>query len=135
MRSVAFTLAFIAAIGQADAQVPLNPDHLARADANKDGLVTLAEFQTWRADQFDRLDRNGDGFITNADRSRRAAIRNPAFDVAEIAAAFDANRDGKVSRVEFANGPTPAFDRADANGDDVVTRDELQSARAARAGR
>ena len=41
---------------------------------------------------------------------------------------FDTNGDGKIARDEFVGGKTPGFDAADANHDDVVTREEVNSA-------
>ena len=46
---------------------PRKPDYadmLARADANKDGVITRAEFTDARARLFARMDRNGDGYLT-----------------------------------------------------------------------
>ncbi|HWL46293.1 MAG TPA: EF-hand domain-containing protein [Sphingomonadaceae bacterium] len=50
---------------------------LARLDANKDGKVTLAEFQAGPIAMFDRVDANKDGTITPAERqAARQAMRD-----------------------------------------------------------
>ncbi|MEM9168263.1 MAG: EF-hand domain-containing protein [Pseudomonadota bacterium] len=87
-----------------------------RADANGDGALTLAELREFRTRTAERLDRNGDGFISSADAPRRRAARG-RFDgrMDEIRTQFDANGDGRVSVAEFVDGPTAGFDRADAN--------------------
>ncbi|GAA4048700.1 EF-hand domain-containing protein [Parerythrobacter jejuensis] len=49
---------------------------LKRADANQDGQVTQAEFQTAALARFDRVDANGDGTITRDERrAARQAMR------------------------------------------------------------
>lgn len=44
---------------------------LDRADANRDGRISRSEYQAARLDMFDRLDRNGDGWIDWQDEFRR----------------------------------------------------------------
>ncbi|MFN3834283.1 MAG: hypothetical protein ACK4NO_00130 [Glycocaulis sp.] len=43
-------------------------DHLARIDANNDGVITRAEFLAHRSAMFERMDANNDGVINAADR-------------------------------------------------------------------
>jgi Ca2+-binding EF-hand superfamily protein len=104
-------------------------ERLRQADANHDGLVSRQEFVNYRARQFGRLDRNGDGYITNTDMPSVLARRAPAgMSPQELVVQFDANRDGRVSQSEFVNGPTPAFDAVDANNDNVATEAEFNAA-------
>lgn len=42
---------------------------------------------------------------------------------------FDSNRDGTVTRAEFAQGVMRRFERLDVNGDGQITQDELASLR------
>lgn len=96
------------------------------ADANGDGMITRAEFAAARAARFAKMDRNKDGAISSADlpRMKRAANKlKPLIEM--LVAQSDANRDGKVSRAEMANGPMPIFDRADANSDGAIDKAEL----------
>lgn len=101
-----------------------NPGQLLEADINNDGVITRAEVEARRADIFGRLDRSGDGVARSSDAPRMARQRyNQALD--QLLAGFDANGDGELSRDEFVTGPTPGFDRADANENDQLDPDEL----------
>jgi Ca2+-binding EF-hand superfamily protein len=104
-----------------------------RADVNKDGTVTREEFITARAEHFTKLDRNSDGYIDSNDVPERLAKRRAQNGGGSdfLASQFDADGDGKVSKEEFVNGPTLAFDRADTNKDNVLDAKELAAAKEA----
>jgi EF-hand domain pair/EF hand len=104
-------------------------DRMLAADTNKDGVITRPELIASRTGNFARFDRNGDGVLTDSDVPfflRGSAIGQQ---FTTMKADFDANRDGKVSRDEFVNGPTPVFDRADADRDNRLTRAEIDAAK------
>jgi len=103
-------------------------ERIRHADADGDGAVTRAEFVAYRASQFQTLDRNHDSTLSVADAPRFAGRAPMGIDVAAMTAQFDANGDGRVSQAEYVNGPTPAFDQADANHNQIVTRAELDAA-------
>ncbi|TNE41801.1 MAG: signal transduction protein [Sphingomonadales bacterium] len=113
-------------------------DRIMEADANRDGKVSRAELTAYRKQQWARIDRNGDGYFSKDDLPRFAQGKWETGRPAEVRRLYDSNGDGRVSQAEFVNGPTVAFDMADANRDNIVTRDELDSAiamtRAKRAG-
>ncbi|HTJ18233.1 MAG TPA: hypothetical protein VL494_15730 [Steroidobacteraceae bacterium] len=103
---------------------------LEQADANHDGKVTKQEYNDARAALFARMDRNGDGFIDDAD-SREGANERGQRAAAALRGRIDTNGDGKVSKDEFVNAPTMMFDKFDANKDGVLDAQELEAARAA----
>jgi len=109
-------------------QSPRSPDEMfAEADANHDGVVTLAEFQAARSARFDHLDRNGDGYISMDDipaflRSRPKAEQG----MAALIRLADTDHDGRVSRAEFTAAGNRAFAMADRNHDGVVDKNELE---------
>lgn len=103
-------------------------DQLRAADGNRDGKISKPELVTFRAANFTRIDRNGDDFLTESDIPAFLRRSGGPIDLAALTTQFDRNRDGKVSRDEFVNGPTSVFDRADANRDGALTLAELDAA-------
>ena len=65
-----------------------------------------------------------------ADRGRFAGRQKAQQRLAELLTQLDANGDGRVSRAEFVEGPTPLFDRADTDHDGELSRDEVAAAKA-----
>lgn len=117
--SVVGVLAFSAASAMAQGNAG---DMLRRADANQDGVVTLAEINAARASAFTRLDQNSDGQLTGGE-VRRQLTR------------FDANADGVITRSEFLDRPPEVLQRFDANHDNALDQAEIAAARAAMAQR
>lgn len=106
-------------------------EQIEKADTNGDGAISRSEFTAHRATQFSRLDRDQNGYVTESDIPGFVQKRlPPEMSLDKMKAAFDTNKDGKLSQSEFVNGPTAAFDRIDANGDNTVTRAEIDQARA-----
>lgn len=106
---------------------------LAKADLDRDGRITRAEFTVARGDMFDRLDRNDDGYATAADapRRRRRGSGSGGERLDQLRQALDVDRDGRISRREFVEAPGLGFERADADQNDVIDRAELDAFRRA----
>lgn len=130
---------------------------LRAADADGDHSVTRAEVDELQAEMFVYMDRNGDGFLDDEDKSpihqrmrliheqRRAEAgengegrpegrrggrggrRGPGGGDDDHRRA-DADEDGRVSRDEFMAATGPLFSRLDENGDEVISPDELDAA-------
>ncbi len=107
---------------------------MARLDTNGDGVITRDEVPHERGLAiFDRVDTNGDGQIDQAERSEaRNRMRERRAEWRANRPNPDANGDGLITRDELATLAFARFDRTDTNGDGVVTREERQAARAAR---
>jgi hypothetical protein len=113
--------------GAALAQGPGGPGGgLVAADANKDGVITKAEFDTQRTARFAELDTNKDGFLSDAERAAgRAGGPPPGAQAGGPPPGgggggnMDANGDGKISKAEFLanNG---MFARVDTNKDGKI---------------
>jgi hypothetical protein len=104
--------------------------HLAKADANGDGMITRDELkaahQAMRAESQKKLDTNGDGVVSDEERAAaRARFR------AEHFAEADKNHDGALSADEVPARRWEHIKVADANGDGKITAAELDAAFAA----
>jgi len=89
--------------------------HGARADANGDGKVTLAESQAAAKARFDALDKNKNGAITKDEVQGHGQLFEKV----------DANRDGKVTLAEMQAKAREHFTARDSNKDNVLTQDEM----------
>lgn len=93
----------------ATAQVRGTDDYLARMDTDRDGRVSLPEYQAWLGYAFERMDRDGDGVLSAAELpgGRGAPVRLDAHRqaLAEAFARQDRNRDGVLDATELAAPP------------------------------
>lgn len=96
---------------------------LARFDRDGNGVVTRTEMRTTESEHFDKIDTNHDGQLSVDEIE--AARREGA---AKHFAAKDTDKDGKLSRAEVAKMPDAVFARIDANHDGFLTPDELAQA-------
>jgi len=115
---------------------------LGAADYNGDNIVTRAEVEQLRTEEFNWRDRNNDGFLDREDasptRQRMAEMRGdderPRRGRRGMAR-LDANDDQRISLEEFVNREGRLFERLDANGDDAISAAELDAAVEARQSR
>jgi len=103
---------------------------LAKADANRDGTITWEEVAQFRTQQFGRLDRNGDGYASTADKPSGIAGRKYSKVFRELKDRFDTDKDGRIFRTEFIEAPSPVFDTGDIDGDNVLSPDEIAALKA-----
>lgn len=126
---IAALLAGAALTGSASARERLDPmEMLEKSDANRDGAISRAEFIDARRARFAKMDRNHDGYFSDDDLPRM--VRKRAGEkVDRVVQALDSNRDGRLSRVEFVDGPTRLFDLGDADRNGLIDRYELDRLR------
>jgi len=109
MRSRLFLLAIACLPCVARAQVTATGDYLARMDTDRDGRVSLAEYQAWMSYAFEGMDRNRDGVLSvdELPGGRGKPITRDAH-LAQLADRFrrqDVDRDGFLSAKELAAPP------------------------------
>ena len=91
------------------AQVQRTGDYLSKMDADRDGRVSLVEYQDWLSYAFDAMDRDHDGVLSPSEQPggrgtmlTRAAYRER---LAERFRRQDANRDNVLDARELAAPP------------------------------
>lgn len=93
----------------AHAQVQGAGDYLSKMDADRDGRVSLAEYQDWLSYAFDAMDGDRDGVLSVAEQPGGRGKPLPRAEHRErIAERFrrqDADRDGFLSARELAAPP------------------------------
>lgn len=128
---------FLKARNQAERQVEAElrqtlTREFAELDANKDKNLTAAEIdaKVKIADagkkSVGRLDKDKNGKISAAEYTAQASLQ-PATDAAQQMRQWDLNRDGIVTRKEFAASLLARFDWFDANKDGTVTAQEFEA--------
>jgi hypothetical protein len=91
-----------------------------RVDANKDGRVSAEEFRAHHGKEGDRHGPHGAGKERPPEAGRDGPGHGPMH--------MDKDGDGAVSLAEMQAGLEGHFNRADANRDGSVTRDEMEAA-------
>jgi Ca2+-binding EF-hand superfamily protein len=99
-------------------------DRLKEMDANKDGVITLDEFLARREPTFAHLDKNKDGIV---DRTEFEAAAKDSADywVTRFIRRFDADRDGRISKEEFAKARRERFAMRDLDGDGRIGLEDM----------
>ena len=129
--TLALTLLPLGALAQ-NAPPPMPPGPppapmFAQADLDHDGKITKSEAQAHRGTMFDKMDADGDGFLS--DDEKRLMHRKHQFGRRMHHAqnrmmhkkALDTDKDGSISQAEFMAGPSPFFDRMDTNKDGTIS--------------
>jgi len=109
-----------------------------RMDSDHDGNLSAKEIQTYQTSEiiaaaearkralFAALDTDRNGVLSPAEFLRFPS-NEQAPNAAPMIARFDANRDNKISLVEYRAGTLVNFDRLDADKDGVVTAAEMKA--------
>lgn len=94
-----------------------------------DGEAPVAAFVTEAQARATALDTDGDGVVTRAELEANRDARRAEHERRRFP---DANEDGVVSTAEFLAAAEQRFARLDANGDGVLSPDELKDDRPGR---
>lgn len=113
-------------------------------DTDGDGIVTRAQYDEQRATAYKTTDTNSDGKLDEneyvdefVDRLDRQIARNRQAQLKQGQVRFesiDADKNGDISREEYATMSTRMFDRTDTDRDGVVSRDDPEPVREQREG-
>lgn len=89
--------------------VDASTDYLARMDGDRDGRVSLAEYQDWLSYAFTRMDANADGMLSPRElpggRGKPVSLADHRQTVAERFARQDRDRDGFLDARELLAPP------------------------------
>ena len=108
-----------------------------RIDANKDGQISRAEFTAMRpgmgGHRMAGHDMGGRGMVSGSEKPAMSGnpMRGHRMGGMMLMRMADSNRDGAVSKDEFAAAAATRFDAADTNRDGQLTPAERQAARGA----
>jgi Ca2+-binding EF-hand superfamily protein len=113
------------ALAQKPAQDALIKDGPPSWDTNHDGVYTCEEYKAFLDRIFTFADKNHDGRL---DPTEFETVRKADSSMADADFGyFDENQDGKITRKEFVEKPSPFFLKFDKNGDCRVTADEIKA--------
>ena len=93
-------------------------------DTDADGVVTREEFQAFRRARAFANDADGDGALDLEEFRAMLPARVPRMMHGRVFGRVDANGDDVISVEELDAMPARAFDQADADGDGRLTADE-----------
>ncbi len=106
-----------------------------KIDADKDGKVTQAEIDAFKAARFAEADADKDGKLSPAElvaMREKAEAERKMQGAEKMVARIDRDGDGLLSPEEMAAGPRPKslIERMDTDGDGAVSKAEAEAAQA-----
>jgi Ca2+-binding EF-hand superfamily protein len=113
---------------------------LQKFDLNQDGVITREEAVQVRNEKFNQADADKNGAVTLSEWQAAQAQRRAAY-MAQRFGAMDGDNNGFISQDEFGQGKNPQgrggnraarFAQIDSNGDQQISPDELAAQHAAR---
>ena len=123
-------------------------EQFAKADANGDGELSQTEMEAARAERkaskFARADKDGNGKLSQEEaqsmkgkrggKGMRGKGHKRGGNGMAMMRDADTNGDQKISKAEFTTAALTRFDKADANSDGKLTKEERQAAHKAHKG-
>ena len=106
-----------------------------KADADKDGNITQAEYLDYRQQEaqrrFQKMDSDGNGLLSAEEfsKGRSGGRKCGKHGSGNIFAKLDKNGNGEITQEESLTAWTEWFTKIDSNGDNVVTAEEVREYR------
>jgi hypothetical protein len=109
LSGAALLLVLVASPAPAASPVATSSDYFARLDSDRDGRISLAEFQHWMGYAFERMDGDRDGVVEPHElpggRGRAVRLDEHRAALAALFARQDRDRSGGLDAREFAAPP------------------------------
>lgn len=102
---------------------------LKKADANKDGKLSVDEVVAQASARFDKSDADGDGVISLQEMTDSIQRQRDERRAKRMLERMDFNGDGKVTKDEIENRAKKRFAMMDRNDDGFVEKTELRKGR------
>jgi len=118
------TAAAIVAVALAGGVAFAGPGKFSKADTNGDGNVSVEEIDQRQKDFLARADADKDGLVTGEEMK---ALHEAKMAEMEARRFPDANKDGFVDRREFEDAARARFDDLDKNSDGRVSEEEMRA--------
>jgi len=112
MKTLMIAAAGLLALSGAALAQDITTAHLDAIDANDDGSVDAAEFDTYMVAAFKTIDKNGDGYVT--------LVEVEGYMTPEQFAAANVNGDDGLSESEFSTAARADFAKADLDSDGTL---------------
>ena len=123
-----YVVSALSGASAAAAQAHGSPHDLEKLDANADGVITSAEFETAAVDRFSKSDTNHDGKVS-ADEMK-AGFGDPKMAAvmheSDMFTKSDANHDGKLDKGELPKMPAAMFKKLDTDKSGALSAAEMQ---------
>ena len=95
----------------------------------RDDAISWSEITMLREQVFERMDRNGDGVLSDQDQIAHSTGVQFGSALDNLRSHFDENGDREVSKQELIEAPSAAFSFGDSNGDGFLSESEMGAMR------
>ena len=95
----------------------------------RDDAISWSEITILREQVFERMDRNGDGVLSDQDQPAQSTGIQYGSALDNLRSQFDENGDREVSKQELLEAPSAAFSFGDSNGDGFLSEAEMGATR------